>query len=131
MQNLFFSLFIGLYSMEVQNNSKKRTAILTNSDMLSFTCMLSREWTSRSTMHCNARSIMLFIGASLNEPHIDHDNGLCVRNNGMYLSIYLYLRTYPMFVAPWFPRSVYALKCSVYSCIPPYIDVLTCVIFFF
>ena len=27
------------------------------------------------------------IGASLSEPHIDHDNGPCARNNGMYLCI--------------------------------------------
>ena len=33
--------------------------------------------------------IHLFIGASLSEPHIDHDNGSRVRNNGMYLSIIL------------------------------------------
>ena len=25
-----------------------------------------------------------FIGASLSKPHIDHDNGLRARNNGMY-----------------------------------------------
>ena len=43
----------------------------------------------------------------------------------MYLSIYVCI-IYPAFVAPWFPRSVYALKCSVYS---QYIDVLTCVIY--
>ena len=36
--------------------------------------------------------------------HIDHDNGPRARNNTM-----------SAFVAPWFPRSVYALKYSAYS----------------
>ena len=58
-----------------------------------------------------------FIGASLSKPHIDRDNGLHTRNNGMYLCI-----IYPAFVTPWFPRSVYALKYSVY-------DMLTCMIY--
>ena len=69
---------------------------------------------------CNVHMhAMWLIGVSLNEPHIDHDNGPCARNNGMYLSIYLCI-IYPTFVTPWFPRSMYALKCSVYS------GVLTC-----
>ena len=51
----------------------------------------------------------------MSEPHIDHDNGPRAQNNGIYLSI-----IYPMFVAPGFPRSVYALKCSMYS------GILTC-----
>ena len=53
---------------------------------------------------------------SLSKPHIDHDNGPRVRNIGMYLfyvSIYLCI-IYPTFVAPWFPRSVYTMKFSVY-----------------
>ena len=54
-------------------------------------------------------------GESLNKPHIDHDNGLHMWNNGICLSI-----IYPAFVAPCFPRSGYALKCSVYS------GILTC-----
>ena len=54
-------------------------------------------------------------GASLSEPHIDHDNSPRTWNNGMYLCI-----IYPAFVAPWFPRSVYGLKFSVYS------GILTC-----
>ena len=72
---------------------------------------------------------------SLSEPHINHGNGP-VRGiiNGIYLSIYLsiyisiYLSIYlclyhlprPAFVALWFPRSVYSLKCSMYS------SILTC-----
>ena len=39
----------------------------------------------------------------------------------IYLSIYVCI-IYPTFVAPWFLRSVYALKCSMY-------DMLTCVIY--
>ena len=62
----------------------------------------------------------LVIGASLSEPNIDHDNGPCAWNNGIRI-------IYPVFVAPWFLRSVYALKCSVYS--GTYIDMLTCVIY--
>ena len=65
------------------------------------------------------------IGASLSEPHIDRDNVPRARKNGMSLSIYLCTYVciiYPAFVAPWFPRSMYALKCSVY-------DMLTCVIY--
>ena len=36
------------------------------------------------------------------------------------IMVSIYLSFYPVFVASWFPRSVYALKCSVYS------SVLTC-----
>ena len=41
---------------------------------------------------------------------------------GIMLSIYvsIYVSFYPAFVAPWFLRSVYALKCSMYS------SILTC-----
>ena len=58
---------------------------------------------------------LTIIGASLSMPHIDHDNGTHAQNNGMSVCI-----IYPVFVAPWFPRSVYASKCSVYSCILTY-----------
>ena len=55
------------------------------------------------------------IRVSLSKPHIDHDNGRCAQNNGMYPCIYLHVCIiYPMFVALWFPRSVCALK-TVYS----------------
>ena len=73
---------------------------------------------------CDIRMMVQFlniIGASLSEPHIDRDNGPCARKNGIYLSIYVCI-IYPAFVAPWFPRSVYALKCSVY-------DMQMCVIY--
>ena len=43
---------------------------------------------------------------------------------GIIVSEYLCI-IYPMFVAPWFPRSMYALKCSMYFSI---IDVLMCMI---
>ena len=43
------------------------------------------------------------------------------------LSIYLFCIIYPAFVAPWSPRSVYALKCS--SHVFRYNDVLMCVIY--
>ena len=42
------------------------------------------------------------------EQAIDHDNGLHAWNNGIYVCI-----IYPAFVTPWFPRSVYALKCFI------------------
>ena len=64
---------------------------------------------------CSGAWVWLIIGASLSEPNIDHDNGPHARNNAIYLCI-----IYPAFVAPWFPRSVYVLKCSVYS------SILTC-----
>ena len=41
--------------------------------------------------------IIIIIGASLSEPHIDHDNGLRMQNNSMYLSMYLCI-IYPVFV---------------------------------
>ena len=54
------------------------------------------------------------IGARLSEPmHIDRDNVPHTRNNGMYLCIYVSMYHLPTFVAPWFPISVYTLKCSV------------------
>ena len=51
--------------------------------------------------------------------YIDHDNGPRARNNGIYVSIYMYVSIYvciiyPAFVVPWFPNSVYALKCFLY-----------------
>ena len=58
----------------------------------------------------NYTCILRIIGVSLSEPRIDHDNGPARR---IMLSIYLS-------VAPWFPRSVYALKYSMYS------SILTC-----
>ena len=69
--------------------------------------------------HVNVLHIHI-IGASLSEPHIDHDNIPRTQNNGMYLCIYLSIYVhvciiYPAFVAPWFPRSMYALKYSMYS----------------
>ena len=63
------------------------------------------------------------IGANLSEPHIDHDNSPCARNNGIYVCSYLSIYVciiYPVFVAPWFPRSVYTLKYSMYF------SILTC-----
>ena len=59
--------------------------------------------------------VMRFIGESLSEPHIDCDNIPHMQNNDMSVCI-----IYPMFVAPWLLRSVYALKCSMYS------GILTC-----
>ena len=60
-------------------------------------------------------------GVSMSKLHIDHDNGPCTRNNGIYLCI-----LYPAFVAPWFLRSVYALKCSMYSSIIDVVHVCNC-----
>ena len=54
--------------------------------------------------------ILKLIGESLSKPHIDHDNGPHVQNNGISVCI-----IYPAFVTPWFLRSMYALKCSTYS----------------
>ena len=66
---------------------------------------------------------LVIIEASLSKPHIDHDNspahGIMVSLN---VSIHVCI-IYPTFVAPWFLRSMYALKCVFW-----YIDVLTCVI---
>ena len=58
----------------------------------------------------------VLIGVSLSKPHVDHDNGPRTQNNGISVSVY----HLPTFVTPWFPRSVYALKFSVYSSILKY-----------
>ena len=71
------------------------------------------QWCVYMCVHC-----ITIIRVSLSELHIDHDNVPRMRNNGMYLCIYLSIYLciiYPAFVAPWFLRSVYALKCSMYS----------------
>ena len=60
--------------------------------------------------------IICVIEANLSEPHIDHDNGPQARNNCIWVSTCVYLCIiYPAFVAPWFLRSMYTLKCFVYS----------------
>ena len=57
----------------------------------------------------------------LGEPHIDHDNSSRTQNNMVSMSVSIYLSIiYPVFVTPWFPRSMYTLKCSMYS------GILTC-----
>ena len=56
--------------------------------------------------------VLKFIGVSLSKPHINCDNGPSALNNGMSACI-----IYPVFVPPWFPRSMHTLKYSVYSCI--------------
>ena len=53
------------------------------------------------------------------------DATTAVQQQQLYLSIYACI-IYPAFVAPWFPRSVYALKFSMYFGI---IYMLTCVIY--
>ena len=71
-------------------------------------CWLTTTGDSKGMLH-----VFLYWG----EPewaHIDRDNGLRTQNNGMYLCLCI---IYPAFVAPWFPRSVYAVKYSVYSSI--------------
>ena len=64
----------------------------------------------RELMYCKMLYIKYIIGASLSEPHINHDNG---PPHGIMVCQYLCIN-YPAFVAAWFLRSVYALKCSVY-----------------
>ena len=58
--------------------------------------------------------IILTYWASLSEPHIDHDNGPPC---GIMICIYVFMYHLPCVchVTPRFPRSVYTLKCSVYS----------------
>ena len=66
------------------------------------------------------------IGVSLSEPHIDHDNGLCARNNGIYVSIYLCLYHLPCVCCTLVPEiCVHPEMLRVFW----YIDVLTCVIY--
>ena len=52
------------------------------------------------------------------QPHIDHDNGPSTRKIRLSVCVCNYYS--PAFVAPWFPRPVYALKYSVYSGILTY-----------
>ena len=78
---------------------------------------------SRSLVVSSMLCGLVIVWMSLGEPHIDHDNGSHMQNNSIYVSIYLHvsisLSIYhlPAFVTPWFPRSVYALKWSMYSSI--------------
>ena len=54
-------------------------------------------------------------------PHWSWQQPVCVcMYVCMYVCMSMYLTFLSAFVAPWFPRSVYALKCSVYS------GILTC-----
>ena len=61
----------------------------------------------------------MLVGVGLNKPRLDHDNGHHTQNNDIYLSVYVCI-IYLVFVAPWFLRSVYVVKCSVYF------GILTC-----
>ena len=64
---------------------------------------------------------LLFIGVSLSKPHIDHDNGPRVWNNGMYLSMYHLPRVCRTLVPEIHvrPEMLHVFR---------YIGVLTCVI---
>ena len=67
------------------------------------------------------KKLALF-GASLSKPHIDHDNGPRMRNNGIYLCLY------------HLPRICCTLVHEIcvhpeMLCVFQYIDMLTCVIY--
>ena len=64
--------------------------------------------------------------ASLSEPHIDHVNSPCARNNGMYLSIYLSMYHLPHVCHILVPEiHVRPEMLRVFR----YIDVFTCMIY--
>ena len=62
----------------------------------------------------------VLIGASLNEPQIDHDNGPHARNNGIYVAIYICLYHLPCVYCTLVLEICVRLKCSVCS------GILTC-----
>ena len=57
--------------------------------------------------------------ASLSKPHIDHDNGPCVQNNGIYVSMY----HLPRVCCTLVPE---IRVCPEMLCVFWYIDVLMC-----
>ena len=61
--------------------------------------------TIQACLQYSLNALVIIIGASLNKPHIDCDNSLC-----MYVS-----NIYTCICCTWFPRSVYILKCSMHS----------------
>ena len=67
-----------------------------------------------SSLIASQRSkISTVIGASLSEPHIDHDNGPRTRNNGMYLCMYvcIYLSMYlSMYHLPRVCRTLHGFR---------------------
>ena len=75
-----------------------------------------------ATKHLSQICILYIFGASLSEPHIDHDNGPRTQNNGMYLSMYD-LRHICCILVP--EICVHPEMLRVFR----YIDALTCVIY--
>ena len=64
-----------------------RTNAFMNCSVIQYAIMLGTWCTQYSSTTYMTTTI---IGVSLSEPNIDHDNGPCVRNNAIYLSMYMH-----------------------------------------
>ena len=100
-----------------------RTNAFMNCSVIQYAIMLGTWYTQYSSTEKYTYMTTTIIGVSLSEPHIDHNNGPCARNNAIYLSIYVSFTpclSHPGSRDPCTPwnapcHSVYMLTC-VYNC---------------